>query len=201
MKKLGSDIFDHKLQNTKPIKQKKDSPLLKSIFEWMQATAIAIVLVVIIMTFVFRVVDISGRSMMNTLLDGDKVLVYTLMYTPKNGDVVVISHAEHYDEPIVKRVIATAGQTVDVDFDEGKVYVDGNELYEPYLASKINGKRREDNMKFPVTVPENCVFVLGDNRAESLDSRSETIGFIYNYNVIGKALCVVTPFDRICIID
>ncbi|MCR5636474.1 MAG: signal peptidase I [Clostridiales bacterium] len=199
MKRLSADILQQNTKyNGRPLRKRKiNKNTVSALFDWMQAGAVAIIAVVLIMTFVVRIVDVSGESMMNTLLNGDKVMVYSLMYTPKQGDIVIVSHAEKYDEPIVKRVIATEGQTIDIDYDSGKVYVDGNEIYEPYLTYNIEGLRvGYDDVSFPCVVPDNAVFVLGDNRPVSLDSRTSVIGFISCDDIIGKAVFVVYPFGR-----
>ena len=204
MKKLSADILQ---QNTRydgrPLRRKKmNKTTVSALFDWIQAAAVAIIAVVLLMTFVVRVVDVSGESMMDTLLDGDKVVVYSLMYTPKQGDIVIVSHAQKYEEPIIKRVIATAGQTIDIDYASGKVYVDGNEIDEPYLNYTIQGLRiGYDDVSFPCVVPENSVFVLGDNRPVSLDSRTSVIGFIDCEDIIGKAVFVVFPFNRIGVVN
>ena len=199
MKRLSADILQQNAEyNGRPLRKKKiNKNAVSALFDWIQAGAVAIIAVVLIMTFVIRIVDVSGESMMNTLLNGDKVVVYSLMYTPKQGDIVIVSHAEKYDEPIVKRVIATEGQTIDIDYTSGTVYVDGNEIYEPYLTYNIEGLRAGyDDVSFPCVVPENAVFVLGDNRPVSLDSRTSVIGFISCDDIIGKAVFVVYPFGR-----
>ena len=201
MKKLSVDVILQAQENKKPKKKKKQSRFVMGTFEWMQAIAVAVIAVVILMTFVCRVVNVDGGSMKNTLLNDDKICVYTLFYTPKQGDIVVISHAERYDEPIVKRVIATEGQSVDIDFDTGKVYVDGSELDEPYITYSIDYRRIEDDVKFPLTVPHGCTFVLGDNRVDSLDSRSGIIGFIQNDYIIGKVVAIISPINRIGLVS
>ena len=205
MKKLNSSIFEEAKRNAQPVvenkgRKKRENKLVSGVFEWIQALSIAVVLVILIMTFVCRVVNVDGRSMMNTLIDGDKILVYTLFYQPKSGDVIVASQGEQYDEPIVKRVIAIAGQTVDINYEVNKIVVDGQELLEPYLDYRINGRRMDDDIEFPVEVPDNTVFVLGDNRPESLDSRTSVIGFISCDDIVGKVVAIVMPFDRISLV-
>ena len=149
--------------------------------------------VLLVFSLLFRVVVVSGQSMENTLLHGDWILLLSNVFygEPKQGDVVVVCK-ESYDNgtPIIKRVIATEGQRVDIDFDEGIVYVDGKALSEPYTLSPTN---KDEGMDFPQTVPKGCVFVLGDNRNKSKDSRSEEIGFIDEREILGKALFVLFP--------
>ena len=172
----------------------------REIFEWLDVVITAIIAVVIIFSLVFRVATIDGPSMENTFFTGDKVIISDFLYTPKVGDIVVVSRnidnsiETESDEPIIKRVIAVEGQTVDIDFISGIVYVDGVALDEPYTKTPTNAKYDID---FPVYVPEGCIFVLGDNRNESLDSRSSTIGtdgMIDVRYVIGKAILRIFPF-------
>ena len=175
--------------------QKKEySTATKSCFEWVEAIITSIVIVVLLFTFLFRVVNVVGRSMEDTIHSDDKVLLTNLFYEPENGDVVVISRAQHFEEPIIKRVIATEGQSLKIDFNTGDVYVDGVLLDEPYIKTPTTDN---EGGEIPEVVPEGYVFVMGDNRGDSMDSRSEKIGLIDKRNIIGKAQYIVFPFDRI----
>ena len=141
----------------------------------------------------FRVIVVTQNSMYDTLWDGDYLLLVseTFCGEPKQGDIVVISKQSFEDgKPIVKRVIATAGQQVDIDFDAGVVYVDGVLLEEPYLKQPTTN---DEGTVFPLTVSEGCIFVMGDNRAVSLDSRSPQIGQIDRREVLGKAVFLLLP--------
>lgn len=180
------------VKNTK--KNSAISSFAKSCFEWMQAIISAIIIVVLVLTFVFRMVEVSGDSMENTLLSEDKVVVTNLFYTPQPGDIVVISHGEYYNKPIIKRVIAVAGQTLSIDFDTGDVVVDGVTLDEKYIK---NPTTKRGNAEIPEVIPEGKVFVLGDNREVSQDSRYTSIGLIPVENIIGKAQFIIFPFDRL----
>ena len=175
-----------------------------TVLEGLDVIVSAMIAVIILFAFVFRVPTIDGNSMNNTLFDGERVIISDLFYQPKYGDVVVISrnytndtdNIERYSMPIIKRVIATEGQTVDIDFENGIVYVDGKALTENYTKTPTN---LSYDVKFPVTVPENCVFVMGDNRNDSLDSRSSQIGkggMIDKRYILGKAFLRVFPFDK-----
>ena len=166
----------------------------ESCYEWLHTLITAIVVVVLLLTFVFRLVVVDGESMMDTLYDKDQVLVTNLCYTPQCGDVIVISKGAELDKPIIKRVIATEGQTLDIDFETGTVVVDGVVIDEPYIKDLTT---RKGDAEIPSVIPEGTVFVMGDNRNHSTDSRFNTVGLIDKNNIIGKAQCVVFPFDRI----
>lgn len=149
--------------------------------------------VVLVLTILFRVVVVSGPSMKMTLLDGDYLLLVSNLFykTPKQGDVVVVSKkAFENGKPIVKRVIAVEGQLVDIDFENGVVFVDGQALDEPYTNTPTN---LEEGARFPQTVAKGCVFVMGDNRNNSRDSRYPEIGQIDSRELLGKVLYLVFP--------
>ena len=168
------------------------SELVATVFDWLGSLFMALVIVLLIMTFGFRIIDVDGKSMEPTLIDTDKVAITDLFYTPHNGDIVIISHAEEYQKPLVKRVIATAGQELRIDYDKNAVYVDGEKLDEPYIQGvTVHGDIPESELNG--IVPEGKVFVMGDNRGISLDSRYRQIGFIDESYIIGKAQLDVIP--------
>ncbi len=147
----------------------------------------------LVFLLIFRVVVVSGTSMNMTLLDGDYLLLIsnTFYHTPQNGDIVVISKRSFDDgAPIVKRVIATEGQTIDIDFEQGIVSVDGEALTENYI---LNPTLSGGGVEFPLTVAEGCVFVMGDNRGNSRDSRYPEIGMIDAREILGKAIFLFLP--------
>ena len=152
--------------------------------------------IMIVFLLLFRVIVVSGSSMYSTLVHGDYLLLLSNVFyhEPEQGDIVVISK-ESFDngKPIVKRVIATEGQIVEIDFDNGIVYVDGLPLDEPYIYSPTTVK---EGVVFPLIVEKDCIFVLGDNRGVSLDSRSPDIGQIDKREVLGKAIFLLFPGDH-----
>ncbi len=187
------------------IAENKKPNYQKEVVEWLGVIASALIIVVFLFGFVFRVAVISGDSMKNTLYNGDVVVISNFNYTPKQGDIVVVSrNAENTPEssrqengPIIKRVIATEYQKVNIDFETGTVYVDDMPINEPYISTPTT---KQYDVKFPVTVPKGCIFVLGDNRAVSLDSRNSRIGdngMIDTRYVLGHAVYRMFPFDRI----
>lgn len=149
--------------------------------------------VMVLFLIVFRVIVVTQDSMFSTLWDGDYLLLVSNLFCgePRQGDIVVISK-QSFDNgrPIVKRVIATQGQQVDIDFENGTVSVDGIVLDEPYIHQKTTN---DEGTEFPLTVAEGCIFVLGDNRGVSLDSRSPQIGQIDRREVLGKAVLLMIP--------
>ena len=149
--------------------------------------------ILLVFSLLFRVVVVSGASMNDTLVHGDWILLLGngLYAEPKYGDIIVASKDSFKNgEPIIKRVIATEGQTVDIDFHAGIVYVDGTALEEPYTLTPTN---LMEGVSFPLTVDEGCIFVMGDNRNESRDSRSDMIGLIDCREVLGKAIFLIFP--------
>ena len=179
---------------------KKEEKVSKENQDWKKSTVVYLhdliyMLLTILLVFLvfFRIVVVSGESMYSTLLDGDYLLLLSNLFyhEPEQGDIVVISK-DSFDNgnPIVKRVIAVEGQQVDIDFESGIVYVDGMALQEDY----INNLTTTDNgTQFPLLVEENCIFVLGDNRRVSLDSRSPVIGQVDCREILGKAIFLMIP--------
>ena len=148
----------------------------------------------IIMTFFFRSVTVKGFSMTDTLDTQDKLIISTFSYTPQNGDIVVITHGAMYREPIIKRVIATEGQSVSIDYFNGDVIVDGVIINEKYAKGRTI--QLSNPTVLPMNVPEGYVFVMGDNREGSSDSRTNRIGIIPVENIIGKAIFRIYPLNK-----
>lgn len=183
-------------------KAKKNVQILHDVYDWIETFATAFAVVLIFFTFMLRVVTVQGSSMYPTLYGvgtfpdkpGDRLVLSDMFYTPKTGDIVVVRRENK--KPIIKRIIATEGQTVDIDFDNWRVYVDGEELEEPYI-NRIEGVKMHDkDVKFPLTIDKDCVFVMGDNRNDSLDSRDTQIGQVNESRIVGRVLFRLYPFDR-----
>ena len=168
----------------------------KAVLSYLHDLVYLVAGVMLLFSLCFRVVVVSGPSMNNTLVDGDWLLLLSNVFyrTPQNGDVIVATK-DTFDNgaPIIKRVIAQEGQTVDIDFLAGVVYVDGVALDEPYALTPTT---LEEGMEFPLTVDDGCIFVLGDNRDNSKDSRSLEIGLIDQREVLGKAIFLFLPGDN-----
>ncbi len=182
-----------------PPKPRRVSPAVRSVMEWVETIVMAVVLVAVVFTFVARVITVDGVSMEPTYYNGDRVLVTKLTGQAQQGDVVIVVGA--LEEPIIKRVVATEGQTVDFVPELGEVTVDGQPLpgsvfgiedgitFVPDLPGMV--------LEFPQTVPEGCVFVLGDNRDNSTDSRFVTVGMVDQRNILGKVVFNLYPVSKI----
>jgi len=194
------DSAEYEPSEDKDVKQKKKnkkknspSAFINDLYDWVSAGLFALVVVVLLMTFCFRLVNVDGSSMLQTLQDGNKVIVMGLDYKPSVGDIIVISHGAELDKALVKRIIAVEGQTVDINSETGEVIVDNVVIDEPY----INGKTvAEGDMEFPLKVEEGTVFVLGDNRPISKDSRYKEVGLIDVESIIGKVQLRIYPFNE-----
>ncbi len=164
-----------------------------TVLAYVHDLAILLSVILLVLLLLFRFVVVSGPSMNDTLVDGDYLILLNNVFykNPKQGDIIVASKDTFKNgEPIIKRVIATEGQTVDIDFEAGIVYVDGVALDEPYTLTPTN---MEEGMRFPLTVDEGCIFAMGDNRNMSKDSRSPEIGLIDTRQVLGRAVFLLFP--------
>ncbi len=173
--------------------------LTQELFEWAESLVMALVIIVLLFAFVVRLIGVEGDSMLPTLHNRDYLLVSDLLYEPAPGDLVVITKAgflldeNGQEDSFVKRVIAVAGQTVDIDFDAGVVRVDGAALAEPHTNSPTT---RHGDVDFPREVPEGCVFVLGDNRNGSTDSRYSYVGMVDVRYIVGRVLFRILPVNK-----
>lgn len=167
---------------------------VEELYEWAESIIIVPVIVVLLFAFFARTSQVSGSSMLDTLHHGEMLVVSNFLYTPQYGDIVVLTQPTFSYDPIVKRVIATEGQRVNIDFEKGVVYVDGVELDEPYTYTPTNV---ELDTLFPQTVKPGHVFVMGDNRNGSTDSRAASIGQIDTRKLLGRAYVRILPLDKI----
>lgn len=170
------------------------------IFEWVEALIFAVFTVVFVFIFIARPVGVDGESMLPTLNHGDNLIISNLFYTPDIGDIIVLTQDTYEDgnKALVKRIIATEGQEVDIDFSLGEVYVDGILLDESYINEPTY---LYEGVDFPQVVPNDCVFVLGDNRNHSTDSRSQDIGMVHIDSILGRVIFRVLPFNDIGIVE
>ena len=162
----------------------------KETLEWYDALAMAVAIIALVFTFGVRIVKVDGHSMDHTLSDGERILI-NLLKAPDYGDIVVVDGYTDYGKPLVKRVIAKGGDTVSIDYATGTVAVNGEVLQEDYIAEPTY---LGYDVQFPYTVPEGTVFVMGDNRNQSLDSRSTYVGCIDERDILGKVLVCFMPF-------
>lgn len=154
-----------------------------------------IFLAVLLVCFVVRTVNISGDSMLPTLKNNDKIIVWELNYKPKSGDIVIIKRGKYLDTPLIKRIIATENQIIDINYFTDKVIIDNGELHENYIREK--NLWLQGDIDLPCKIPKDHVWVMGDNRNNSTDSRFTEVGLIPIKNIIGKAVYRISPFDNI----
>ena len=181
------------LETQKTVDAANVSQSHKNILSYLHDIVFGLSSVLLVVMLLFRIVIVSGPSMMQTLQNGDRLIVLSnaVYKNPKAGDIIVASKDSFKDgEPIIKRVIATEGQKVDIDFNAGLVYIDDKVLYEPYINTPTN---LYEGIDFPLIVDEGCIFVMGDNRNDSKDSRSIEIGLIDRREILGKAIFLVIP--------
>ncbi len=184
---------------------------LRSFSDLLETLFITFFVMTMVFTYLVRIVTVNGGSMESTLMPGERLIVSLMDKSPEQRDIVLIDSKESFtlaedgslqkgdgiDKIIVKRVIACGGQTVDIDFSTGAVTVDGTRLYEDYL--KLGLTHTDEGAftgKYPVTVPEGYIFVMGDHRSVSKDSRSADIGFVPEDSIIGKVVLRLTPVSR-----
>lgn len=171
----------------------------RSLYEWIDSIVFAL-LFVMLFNMGFRLVNVNGDSMLPTLMHGDRLVISDLFYQPEVGDIIVSVQENKENEPVIKRIIALGGQTVQVDFEKGIVYVDGKEIDDSYTLQPgyiAPLHSLNEPIDYPCVVPDGFVFVMGDNRNNSLDSRSERIGMIEERYILGKVVLRLFPFDRL----
>lgn len=160
------------------------------LYDWLQCVVFAVLMGILLFVFVGRTIGVDGSSMLPTLHHSDRVITSNLFYAPENGDIVIVKTDKYGNTPIVKRIIAVAGQTIDIDFGTGDVIIDGMVINEPYIQELT---RAQIDFMGPRTVPDGCVFVMGDNRNHSLDSRHGEIDMIDTRRILGKVLMILLP--------
>ena len=159
-------------------------------YEWIDSVMGAIVVIFIVFTFLFRAVGVDGSSMFPTLHDGDWVAISGINFQPHRGDIVVVTQPNDVHEPLIKRIIAIGGDTIDINFISHEVEINGIVINEPYINAPT---ALSFDVVFPLTVPKGFVFVMGDNRNNSTDSRSSEVGLVDTRQIFGKVLFVLLP--------
>lgn len=179
-------------------KENKKESFLSSLYDWIEVVSISVIIVIMIFTFVARLSTVDGDSMYPTLIDGERLIVSDLFYSPENGDIVVLQEKNaFFTSPLVKRIIAQEGQTIDFDYENWGVYVDGEKLTEPYINRELEKAMKNYGSPDSITVPKGHIFVMGDNRNHSTDSRDSLVGFVEYDEIIGKVVFRLFPFSRI----
>lgn len=172
-----------------PEEKPEEKSMGREILEWIVTILAAFAIAMLIKSFIFTIALVDGESMMPTLNNGDRLVVWRLGYQPQRGDIIVLQQAGK--KPYIKRIIAVEGDTVDIDFNLHTVKVNGEILDENYILEPI---ARSGDMIFPLTVDKDCVFVLGDNRNNSTDSRFSSVGQVMDEDIMGKATIRLFPF-------
>ena len=168
---------------------------VKAVLEYAESLTVVFAVMLLIFTFIARPATVDGESMLPTLRNGERLVISNLFYEPAPGDIVVLCGEADREEGrnLIKRIIAVGGQTIDIDFETGEVTVDGEVLDEPYILERTH---LDEGTEFPLTVPEGEVFVMGDNRNASRDSRSLSVGTVKEEYIVGRVLFRFFPFDR-----
>ncbi len=190
--------------NDLPQSQEEEQPRRKGsdLFEWLQLLMGCVLVAVVLFNCFARLTRVDGNSMNNTLKDGEMMLIWSLGYQPQQGDIVVLNKTDQvtdqllHSKAIVKRVIATGGQTVDIDYSTGTVYVDGEPLDEPYIKEEMYLPANPMMYNTHWEVPEGSVFVMGDNRNASTDSRHDMVGPIDEDYILGKVVFALWPLEK-----
>ena len=168
---------------------------VKEVLEYAESLTVVFAVMLLIFTFIARPATVDGESMLPTLCNGERLVISNLFYEPAPGDIVVLCGEADREEGrnLIKRIIAVGGQTIDIDFETGEVTVNGEVLDEPYILERTH---LDEGTEFPLTVPEGEVFVMGDNRNGSSDSRDERLGVVDERYIIGRAVATLLPIGH-----
>ena len=194
--------------NDLPQSQEEEQPRRKGsdLFEWLQLLMGCVLVAVVLFNCFARLTRVDGNSMNNTLKDGEMMLIWSLGYQPQQGDIVVLNKTDQvtdqllHSKAIVKRVIATGGQTVDIDYSTGTVYVDGEPLDEPYIKEEMYLPANPMMYNTHWEIPEGSVFVMGDNRNASTDSRDARLGCVDERYIMGRVYFTLFPVKNIGVV-
>lgn len=167
---------------------------MKKFYEFLESASIAVAFITLVILFAGRFIVVDGGSMNNTLYHGERLIITNFLYTPEKGDIVVTDTKNYFGQPLIKRVIATEGDTIAIDYNTGDVYVNGRMLQENYIKEKITAT---GGGVYQITLTEDQLFLMGDNRNASSDSRVQEIGPVSEQNILGKAILRVAPLSRI----
>lgn len=214
MEEQEKSLKDEVQEEAKPEPAGNKRELLNDIMDIVETMLVSVFIVLLLFTYLIRPVTVDGRSMLPTLSNEDKLVMYRLCYTPAQGDIVVVDNHEGHvldangnvtvssfslNENIIKRVIAVAGQTLTIDEKAGEVYVDGVLMHEDYINERT--LTNDGAFIYPITIPEGYVFVMGDNRNHSTDSRNSCVGLVAEEDILGKAFFRYYPLTDIGFVD
>ncbi|MCL2057420.1 MAG: signal peptidase I [Oscillospiraceae bacterium] len=172
----------------------KGEGIMREVYDWVESAVMALVFVVVVFTFIGMSISVNGISMEPTLHDSDRLVCIRMLRPPKYMDIVVVTKPDARNNPLIKRVIAAGGQTIGFDEQTNSVVVDGRPLTEPYIAERMNMHFTQNRVDYPITVPDGFVFVMGDNRNHSWDSRVAELGPVDERYIMGRVIYRLMPY-------